>query len=142
MECPTSVSQKQNNMKHAGMKYNANKAVNPDEWLSRNEAERIRLVSEFHRSIGDELPNLRLHAAIHAIVENQIAMDESAVTRTLKRLIKEGLGRHDAVHAIGSVLSNQIFTLISGRSPDGYDSEGYSRELELLTAKKWRKPGR
>ena len=63
------------------MKYNASKAVNTDEWLSRDEAERIRLVSEFHRSIGDELPNLRLHAAIHAIVENQIAMDESAGTR-------------------------------------------------------------
>ncbi len=129
-------------MKHAGMKYNADKEVNPDEWLSQDEAERIRLVSEFHRSIGDELPNLRLHATIHAIVENQIAMDEGAVTRTSKRLIKEGLDRHDAVHAIGSVLSNQIFTLMSGRSPDGYDSERYSQELELLTAKRWRKSGR
>jgi len=47
----------------------------------------------------------RAHAATHGIVENQAAMGHATVVpTTLDRLMRDGLDRHDAVHAIGSVL--------------------------------------
>jgi hypothetical protein len=40
----------------------------------------------------------------HVIVENQAAQGlETPVRRTLARLQAEGLSRHDAVHAVGSI---------------------------------------
>jgi hypothetical protein len=54
----------------------------------------------------------RAHAATHVVVENQAAMgDATAVPATLARLMREGLERHDAVHAIGSVLMQIIFDM-------------------------------
>jgi hypothetical protein len=50
------------------------------------------------------LPNAQLHAVIHVVVENQLALGEEVVVETLARLQREGLGRHDGVHAIGSFL--------------------------------------
>ncbi len=47
---------------------------------------------------------------MHVVVENQIAMgDEIPVRDTLVRLMSEGLDRHDAVHAIATVLTNLIY---------------------------------
>ena len=57
--------------------------------------ERIRLVEQYHRRAGIRLPNVTVHAIIHAVIENQIALgDEVPVRRTLQRLLSEGLDRH------------------------------------------------
>jgi hypothetical protein len=41
----------------------------------------------------------------HVVVENQVALGEvMRVPETLERLLDEGLDRHEAVYAIGSVL--------------------------------------
>ena len=86
-------------------RYDPLKAPDPKEWLSLDEQERIDLVQDYHRRARVELPNATGHAIAHVIVENQIALgDELAVERTLNRLVAEGLDRHDAIHAIGSVL--------------------------------------
>jgi hypothetical protein len=54
--------------------------------------------------------SIRAHAANHVIVENQLAMgDATVVPATLARLMQEGLDRHDAIHAIGSVLVGIFF---------------------------------
>src|SRR5438552_8802003 len=74
------------------------------EWLHTDEGERIELVSSYHRRKKIRLPNAQLHAVIHVIVENQLGMGETVVGDTLVRLQSEGLSRHDALHAIGSVL--------------------------------------
>ena len=124
------------------MEYDAQKAPNSERWIALEEGERLAEIIEYHEYIGDELPNLNLHAAIHAIVENQIAMGEDAPASTLNRLTSEGLDRHDAVHAIGTVLSEQIFNVLNGRQSNGYDAARYDRQLAKLTAKKWRKGSR
>jgi hypothetical protein len=93
------------------MRYDASKAPDPQEWLELDESDRIDLVKRYH--IRAKLPvgeNERLHAAAHVIVENQVAMgDATVVPATLARLMREGLDRHDAIHAIGSVLVGIFF---------------------------------
>jgi hypothetical protein len=70
---------------------------------------------------------------VHVIVENQIALgDELPVPSTLMRLMADGLDRHDAIHAIASVL--MVF-LRDGQAGaiQGDPNERYARDLESLT---------
>ena len=65
---------------------------------------------------GIKLPNRRVHAALQAIVETQVAMgDETEAQATLIRLLSEGLDRHDAIHAIGDVLAEHMYNLQKGQ---------------------------
>ena len=118
--------------------YDPLSAPDPDEWLSTDEHERIALVMECHREARVELPNERIHAAIHVSVENQIALgDEIPVQATVVRLIREGLDRHDAIHAVGSVLVGFMNDLLceGGVAPSA--NEKYYEELEELEAAEW-----
>ena len=124
------------------MKYDPCQNPDPAEWLALDEAERIILVRDYHEEDGIDLPNLQLHAAIHATVENQIAMgDEIPVRRTLERLLGDGLDRHEAVHAIGSVLAAHFYALMKETDLGPDPNAVYYRELESLTAEGWRKSG-
>jgi len=99
-------------MKHIE-RYHPHHAPDPEAWLALDEGERTELVLQYHRRARVRLPNARLHAAIHVVVENQVALgDEIPVRRTLERLRAEGLDRHDAVHAAGSVLAKRIYDLL------------------------------
>jgi hypothetical protein len=55
--------------------------------------------------------------------------------------MREGLDRHDAVHAIGSVLMGMIFDMTKGTTHRDFDREEYNRELAALTAASWRSEG-
>ena len=121
--------------------YNPEEARDPAEWLERDEGERLLLVEAYHVRAGIDLPNASLHVAIHVIVENQIALgDETPVARTVARLMAEGLDRHEAVHAVGSVLSEFVFDAAKGgdRSKDEFSDE-YNAAVERLTAEAWRR---
>ena len=84
-------------------------APEPKEWLAIDEAERIQLAQDYYRRARVRLPNEKLHAVFHVVVENQIALgDEIPVQSTLQRLMVEGLDRHEAIHAIASVLAEFI----------------------------------
>jgi hypothetical protein len=118
----------------------------PQQWLAMDEQQRIDLVLAYHRRAGISLPNDTVHAVIHVIVENQIADDKLPVRRTAQRLMSEGLDRHDAIHAIGSVVAGHIHDLMSKAGSDsrldepksGQDpNNAYFAELERLTAKGW-----
>src|SRR6185503_16801619 len=100
--------------------YEPSKQLNAEEWLALDEGERIELVRAFHRRQKTFVPNLDAHAVVHAIVENQLAEGFPAATATLARLQAEGLDRHDAVHAIGSVLLEHMQNLMK-RSRSGGD---------------------
>jgi hypothetical protein len=78
---------------------------NSTEWLNLDEQERIGLVTDYHRKKRIELPNRMVHAAFHTAVENQLAEGIPDVRDALTRLMGEGLDRHEAIHAIGSVLA-------------------------------------
>lgn len=86
--------------------YDPDIAPNPIEWLALDEQERIQLVEGHHRAARVKLPNIKAHACFHAIVENHIADGLEPVARAMARLTNEGLTRHDALHAIASVVAS------------------------------------
>lgn len=116
----------------------------PEKWLATDEQVRIDMIERYHRRHGFEADRLDAHAAIHAAVENQIAEgDHLPVRRTLLRLMDQGLDRHDAIHAIGSVLVGHIHERLSDAVPlsDRDDNAAYFSELKRLTAKDWLNSG-
>ena len=118
-------------------------APDPEAWLATDERKRIDVIERYHRRGGIKMDRLTAHAVIHAVVESQIAAgDELPVRRTLLRLMSEGLDRHEAVHAIGSVLAGHLNALLrkdGGALPaTGGDSNAvYFAALEELTAEDW-----
>ena len=117
--------------------YDPLNAPDPDDWQTMDEDERMMLVMEYHREAGVELPSEQVHAVVHVVVENQIALgDEMSAQATLERLMREGLNRHEAIHAVGSVLVDFVQALIHDDAAPGAN-ERYNEELEKLTAAEW-----
>ncbi|MCK7583305.1 MAG: hypothetical protein MZV65_52340 [Chromatiales bacterium] len=56
----------------------------------------------------------------------------------LDRLMRDGLGRHEGVHAIGAVLSELIWSHGRGYGSAGSGGADYEQELSVLTAERWR----
>lgn len=112
----------------------------PEAWLALDDDESVLLVKEFHRRSRERAPNAVLHASMHVVVENQIAMGDSLpVTATLERLISEGLDRHDAIHAVASVLAEHMYTLMKKPGDvSGNPNQLYYDGLSRLTADDWR----
>jgi hypothetical protein len=119
--------------------YDPQQAPEPRGWLALDEAERIALVEEFHWLANISLPNVRLHATIHAAVETEAALGgETPVAATLDRLIAEGLDRHDAIHAVGSLLAEQMFAARAGEPAGVEPNAAFYERLSQLTARGWK----
>jgi hypothetical protein len=120
------------------MKYDPHKNPAPRKWLSLTEYERLDLVQAYHSVKRITVPSATLHATIHTIVENQVALgDQIPVKATLVRLMLQGLDRHDAVHAIGSVLATQMFDLLQPGEIQHDASDQYFQGLSKLSAASW-----
>ena len=118
--------------------YDPDKPIDAEEWMSLDEDESASLVEQYHRKKRIKLPNAGMHATFHVVVENQIALgDEIPVKKTLARLLREGLSRHDAIHAIASVAASHIFDLMKHGTTSEDANTDYYRELEELTAESW-----
>ncbi len=121
--------------------YDANENPDPIAWLGIDEGSRIELILDYHRRHDFHAPAPRLHAAIHAVVENQVAMaDPPIVVDTLGRLQHEGLSRHDAIHAIGGLVTERLAAAMkteTTESPDVLNAR-YEAALAQLTAEAWR----
>lgn len=121
-------------------RYDPFAAPDPEAWLALDEQERFTLVEDYHRRMRIRVPNPRMHAVVHAIVETQIALgDETPARDTLQRLVNEGLDRHDAIHAVGSVLVGYMNDLMKAAESDADPNPQYFAELERLTAAGWRR---
>jgi len=119
------------------MKYNPDIAPDPSRWLDTDDDERALAIQQYHKRAKEPVgENATLHAAIHAAVENQIAEGHLVATATLSRLMAEGLDRHDAIHAIGAIVAAEMFDAIQHQVP--HDPEQYARNLQALTAARWR----
>jgi hypothetical protein len=119
------------------LKYNPDIAPDPARWLDSDEGARIHEIREYHKKARQPVgQNPSLHAAIHAVVENQLAEGHAAATAALSRLISEGLNRHDAIHAIGAIAAAEMFEMLKDQAT--HDPEQYARKLQALTAARWR----
>ncbi len=122
-------------------RYDPEVASDSREWLALDESERLLLVEQYHRETRIRLPRRarRLHATIHTIVENQLALEDQSIVRaTLQRLMGAGLTRHEVIHAIGSVLTEHIYDLLQTKSLPAEGHAPYYAALQQLTAEKWR----
>ena len=122
-------------------RYDPEMAPDPNKWLQLDEDERLILVEQYHRDARVALPRQarRLHATIHAVVENQLALNDEPVVRALGRLMKEGLSRHDAVHAIGARVAEQIYDMVKLQDAPEVSNARYYAAIERLTGEGWRK---
>lgn len=72
------------------------------------------------------------------MVENQVAENTESVVRAMARLAAQGLSRHEALHAIGSVLVEQIHTFLKVNADENDFASSYNAAVERLAAKGWR----
>lgn len=118
-------------------RYDADVAPDPTAWTALDEDQRLALIRRHHkgrveRTLHKEGYNRELHAALHQIVESQIAAGEPAVTgQTVARLCEEGLRRHAAIHAVADVL---VRAIASGELDD---AAAWERGLRALSAGDW-----
>jgi hypothetical protein len=120
--------------------YDPEHAPDPREWLALDEQERIRLAKNYHTAARIKTPNAEAHALFHAIVENQIAEGFGPTCRTVDRLQKDGLTRHDAIHAVGSVIAEFTYDSMHGNvtSSVGDAQRELNARIEALSAESWR----
>ena len=117
------------------MKYDPMVSPVASKWLELDEGERISVIAIYHKDAKIKLPNETVHACMHAVVENQLAEKLPVTVRALERLIAEGLDRHNAVHAIGCVVSSHIFTMM--KESKQFDMAQFERDLSRLTRESW-----
>ena len=76
---------------------------------------------------------------MHVVVENQVAMgDEYPAKSVLERLMREGLDRHQAIHAISQLLAEEIFHVLKRKTGETEINARYIERLNRLTAEAWR----
>ncbi|MDH3317059.1 MAG: DUF1841 family protein [Betaproteobacteria bacterium] len=124
-------------------RYDPEMAPAGEDWLGIDEGERLLRVEEYHRDARIPLPKRArtLHASMHVVVENQLASNDEPVVRALARLMIEGLSRHDAVHAIGSIVAEEVYDLLKQEEPPDTVRARYYAAVERLTAAAWRASG-
>jgi hypothetical protein len=77
------------------------------------------------------VPNTRLHAAAHVMVETQLAKEEiPEANQAFQRLRAAGLGRHRAIHALADVALAEMARMVEARAP--FDRRGYVERLRSL----------
>lgn len=115
--------------------------VGPDGpgWLALEEKEQMERVQKYHElsaKPGDEPPNPQRHVGMHVLVEQQVARSQPPeAAQALARLRRDGMNRHDAIHAIGFILTEHMKQAMESRTP--VDESAYGRELSQLTLKSW-----
>ncbi len=119
--------------------YDPDWAPDPAYWLALDDDERVRLVLDYHRQAGDVAPNENAHALLHVAIESEIAVGgASPVRRTVERLIGGGLERHDAIHAVASVLAEHLRCIARGEREMTGSDDAYYDAVEKLTIESWR----
>jgi hypothetical protein len=117
-------------------KYDPERAPDPARWLAEDEDQLMSIIERYHRRQGIEIEQVRVHAVVHMVVENQVALgDEMPVAEAVRRLMGEGLSRHDAIHAVGSVLVGYLNDAL--KTEAGPANEDYEREVRALTRERW-----
>jgi len=105
-------------------------------WLELDEQQRQDAIVRYHERLKvehPELPNIVLHASIHLVLENQLAMGNPAEARlALERLRSRGLTRHEALHRLGVPLSDCLFALMQGEAERVTGLREYEQALRAV----------
>ena len=109
--------------------YDPAKSPNRNQWLAMEEPDRINLVRQYHETTSDSIENPTAHYGLNVTVETQIALDTPLVRQALGRLRKQGLSRHDGIHAIGNVVAKHMQNLIRSQYDPARDPNDYYGEM-------------
>ncbi len=75
----------------------------------------------------------RVHVAIHTVVETQLHQGEPAITgATLRRLVQGGMSRHEAIHLIGEVVSDEVTGRLGKEEGEPFDRTRFENRLARL----------
>ncbi len=96
--------------------YDPDRTPDAASWLALDEGLRIEIVERYHRAARIPLPSPRMHAVIHVVVENQIAMAIPEVAAAMSRLQRQGQTRHAAIHALGGLVAEQMYEALKQTS--------------------------
>jgi hypothetical protein len=112
----------------------------PKAWLELDELDRIGHILDYHQRAGLVGLSPRGHAVMHAVVESHVALEDEAlpVRETMERLMAEGLDRHEAIHAVGSVLGERLQDTLSVRGTSEQVTAEHARRLRALRADDWK----
>jgi len=117
-------------------RYDPKNTPDPTEWLALDEDQRTSMVERFHKRRGEYGESLKMHSIMHALVETQLAEEAEPVKDAFLRLRQDGLNRHDTIHAIGSVLAEYVWEILSEDGVTAANEEYFDR-LSQLTKKSW-----
>lgn len=72
-----------------------------------------------------------LHVSMHSVIENQLEQNTPPEARkALTALLKRGVARHEAIHAIASEFNMELFPMLKNSRP--FNNLAYKRRLEKL----------
>lgn len=126
--------------------YDPDRGPDPEAWLALEQTERVEAIERWAdrashspaAATAGKLPNRRVYAVMLATVETQIARgDELPVAATLERLVRLGMSRREAVHALATVLAETTYDAFYGEAA-GDPEAAYHAELAKLTPEAWR----
>lgn len=112
--------------------YDANKTPNRNEWLALDKTKQLTLIRDYHQNESMDDRALTSHCGMHAAVETQIAQNTPGVRDALGRLRKQGIDRHNAVHAIGLILLQHMRQVALNPSSDKDLDEMFQTKLAEL----------
>jgi len=118
-------------------RYDPENSPNSTEWLALDEDQRLLMIERYHQQRGEYGESLQMHSIMHSVVESQLAEETEPVKDALLRLRKDGLSRHDAIHAVGSVLAEYIWEMMNKDEVEAVNEEYFDR-LSQLTKRSWR----
>jgi len=119
------------------LKYDPELGVDKESWLDADEGVRIDAVLQYHKDINIRVPNIRIHAIVHQVVESQLAEGLEPVQQKLDELMADGLCRHDAIHAIATALAGVLFNIVKNEPMQEDGNQAYFKKLATVTAKSW-----
>lgn len=117
--------------------YDPDNPPDPEAWLALSPEDRRRLVMDYYEREGGYGGSLEVHAQVHATLETQLAEQVTPVKAAFMRLRDNGLSRHEALRAIGSVLARRIRRIDDPNDLTSAANREYFSVLETLTADTW-----
>lgn len=88
------------------------------------------VLSDVEYNVGSEI-NPYLHVVVHTIIERQLALNKPKEVRFIYDILRaEGIDRHSIIHKIGSVLLEEIISILQLNQQ--FSSAHYINKLQSL----------
>jgi hypothetical protein len=111
--------------------YDGETPPDAEAWLAMDDAARLACIEEAHArrgwSVGD---NARVHAAMHALVENRLAAGDEPVVAAHDRFRAASVDRHTTIHALASVVAAQLFDMTAESRPHRPEDDAAFADLD------------